>query len=97
MKFEDVLPEMRKGRRARPTNFGNCNWITLGDLHQFSDAIVINEWELEPLPKPRMLAWMYKSSDSTGECGSLSFYPEDNLPKGSRWFRAPWLDEPEVK
>lgn len=50
MRFEDVLPEMRKGRRARPSD--HHDWFELDKMAgRFSLRNALEkEWELEPLP-----------------------------------------------
>lgn len=57
MKLEDVLPEMRKARRARPGN-GIINhgfaWLDLSDITSVVSHYLLDDWELEPIPEQKI-------------------------------------------
>jgi hypothetical protein len=56
------------------------------------DDDLVSEWED---PKPRLLAWL-NGSVLIGGNRILNFLPEDTMPGGIDWIRAPWLDQPKA-
>lgn len=97
MTFEEILPEIRKGRlfkRASDTKWLHSSVARfLFDMHDFN----ADDWELKPeeRPKERMKAWVYKAGGNSLFLMSSNWEPP-SPPSFAHdvYIRAPWLDEP---
>jgi hypothetical protein len=69
VKFEDILPEIRKGRKARRKDFAMVD-LEPGDKHLDLDVddLLADDWELVPEPKKfKRLAYLWSDGVLTTE------------------------------
>lgn len=90
MKLEEILPELRKGRRAKRKRwapFYSCDEIA-ADLSLDTQSILADDWELEPLPPKTVTITreeLAKAWNSVQDKGDFQFFNNsvfaDNLCK----------------
>lgn len=90
----NLIDAIKSGRRYRRKN--TLYWMSRdGHPSYTADLVVADDWELEPLPAPKLKAWLVPYHWMRLEGGESTtrsvHYSEMGQPE---WERAPWLDEP---
>lgn len=86
MTLDEILPEIRKGRKFTRKGWGKHYSLQEARDFKLVDMMYLDDFELEPLPKSKLKAWI-------GSYGNVCVAPDGNPPTGGAWVRAPWLDE----
>lgn len=72
MKLEEILPEIRKGRRFRPNS--SWRWCESDEMYSFSLEYVLNDtWDLEPIKQKLSKEDIGRAWDKHACVGKYSF------------------------
>lgn len=93
-----IIEALKSGKRIRRKQIGHQFVEYRPDRH-FSldrDDILADDWEVEPDPKPRMLAWVCNLVHPIDmDYGQIRLLPDDHKFDSTYMTRCPWLDEPD--